>query len=109
MAENKNKEKPEYTCEPCNFKTLRHYDIESFYKSKLHERNGQPKTTKCNECDYNATTHWLVVKHKIVNHSTIEERQKQKYYCKICDVVFFSPLYRDAHLHSNKHKKYVHS
>ena len=98
------KTKTEYTCGPCNFKTTRHFDLERHYKSKLHERNGKAKTTKCDECDYNASTHWLVKKHKIFCHSTIEERQKQKYYCNICDVVFFSPLYRDKHLQSTKHK-----
>jgi hypothetical protein len=34
----------EYVCKPCKYKTLRSFDLERHYKSKLHERNGQPKT-----------------------------------------------------------------
>lgn len=64
------------------------YDLERHYKSKLHERNGKAKTTKCDEYDYSLITHWLIKKHKIAHHSIVEERQKQKYYCSICDVVF---------------------
>jgi hypothetical protein len=100
-----NKIKIEHVCEPCNFKTLRYFDLERHYKSKLHERNGVAKTKKCDECDYVATTHWLIKKHKITNHSTIEERQKQKYYCNMCDLVFFCPLYKEKHLQSARHIK----
>ena len=99
----------EYICEPCNYKTLRSYDLERHNKSKLHERNGQPKTRKCDECNYSAINHWLIKMHKIVNHSTLEERGKQKYYCAICDVVFFNPQYKEKHLQSAKHAKMSHN
>lgn len=102
LKNNINNKKSEYKCESCDFKTKRYYDLERHYKSKLHQRQGKPKTTKCDECDYVASTHWLIKKHKIVNHSSIEQRQKQKYYCDACDVVFFSPLYKDKHFQSGR-------
>ena len=98
-----------YICEPCKYKTLRAFDLEPHYKSKLHERNGQPKTKKCDECNYSAITHWLIKMHKIINHSTLEERKTQKYYCAICDVVFFNPQYKEKHLQSAKHTKMAHN
>lgn len=37
--------------------------------------------------------HWNLKMHKLTQHSTLEERTKSKYYCNICDLVFFSQLY----------------
>ena len=45
--------------------------------------------------------------HVIANHSTKEERSKQKYYCSYCDGVFFSPLYLDNHNKSIVHNNNV--
>ena len=38
-------------------------------------------------------------------HSTRDERAKNKYYCNICDTVFFCKLYMDKHTNGIKHKK----
>jgi hypothetical protein len=45
--------------------------------------------------------------HFLSNHSTKEERSKEKYYCSDCDMVFFSPSYMNAHMEGIKHKNYV--
>jgi hypothetical protein len=45
--------------------------------------------------------------HVIANHSSKEERSKQKYYCSYCDSVFFSPLYLDNHNKSIVHNNNV--
>ena len=36
-------------------------------------------------------------------NSTIEERKKQKYYCDVCDTVFFCKLYMETHMKEKKH------
>ncbi len=104
---NENIDKKEFICEICNYKSKRNFDLERHYKSQLHKRNGKPKENKCDLCIYIAQNHWTLKLHKISQHSTIEERQKQKYYCNICDVVFFSPLYKDKHISGSRHKKMV--
>jgi hypothetical protein len=40
----------------------------------------------------------------LTQHSPLEDRQKQKYYCDVCDYVFFSKLYLDKHLEGKHHK-----
>jgi hypothetical protein len=40
-------------------------------------------------------------------HSTKEEREKSKYYCKDCDQIFFCKLYLDKHTSGKKHKNVV--
>ena len=72
-------------------------------KSQKHERNGRKKTTKCDLCDYESNTHWNVKIHKLKIHASSEERAKQKYYCNICDVVFFCKTYQDKHLNGKVH------
>ena len=37
-------------------------------------------------------------------HATKEERSKHKYYCNICDYIFFSKLYLDKHTNGIVHK-----
>lgn len=95
----------EFICETCNYKTLRKFDLDRHMKSKFHERNGKPKEKNCKICNYVGTTHWTLKLHTISQHSTLEERKQQKYYCDVCDIVFFSPLYKDKHFTGNKHNK----
>jgi hypothetical protein len=45
--------------------------------------------------------------HVLKIHGTIEERSKQKYYCNVCDYVFFSKLYLDKHTNGIVHKNLV--
>ncbi len=73
--------------------------------SQKHLRNGQPKIHKCDVCDYECKELWNFKMHKLTQHSSKEERSKNKYYCDICDKVFFShTLFKEKHLNSIKHK-----
>ena len=45
--------------------------------------------------------------HMIINHSTKEERMKQKFYCIDCDQVFFCAQYKKTHDNSTKHKNLI--
>ena len=66
-------------------------------------RNGEKKTTKCNLCDYESNTHWNIKVHKLQIHASSEERQKCKFYCNICDYVFFCKIYLDKHMNGKIH------
>ena len=45
--------------------------------------------------------------HNLTYHSTIEERQQQKYYCNDCDQVFFCSLYMQKHMNGKMHKNLI--
>ena len=47
--------------------------------SAKHKRGGNKKSKKCEECDLEFFSHWNLKHHKLVTHSTKEEREKQKY------------------------------
>ena len=72
--------------------------------SKKHELGGLPKSTECDKCDYTCGSHWLLKRHLLTQHGTIDDRKKQKYYCDVCDYVFFTKLYLDNHLIGRNHK-----
>ena len=40
-------------------------------------------------------------------HSTQEERSKQKYYCVICDLIFISSMYKDKHMTGKRHANMI--
>ena len=93
----------ELHCNLCNYKTKLTADWMKHIKSQKHQRNGEKKTTKCDICEYESNTHWNIKIHKLKIHSTPEERAKQKYYCSLCDVVFFCKAYQDKHLNGKVH------
>ena len=62
---------------------------------------------KCEHCDYVARTNWNVKMHYYSAHSTKEERQQQKYYCAVCDNVFFCSAYYKKHISGKKHANQV--
>ena len=94
----------EYFCYLCNYKTTRCSDWCKHINSQKHKRDGQKKTTKCDLCDYESTSHWNINNHKLSCHSTLEERKIQKYYCDICDVVFLCNAYMKKHYEGKYHK-----
>ena len=95
-------------CKLCNYKTTRTNDWMKHINSQKHIRNGEKKTTKCDLCNYESNTHWNIKAHKLKIHATSEERSKHKYYCKLCDIIFFCKAYQDKHnagkVHQNKIK-----
>lgn len=101
-------ETKEIYCKLCNYKTIRTNDWMKHINSQKHNRNGEKKTTKCDLCNYESNTHWNIKAHKLKIHATTEERSKHKYYCKLCDIIFFCKAYQDKHnagkVHQNKIK-----
>ena len=94
----------EYFCFLCDYKTSRCSDWCKHINSQKHQRDGQKKPTKCDLCNYETSTFWNLSNHKISCHSTLEERKSQKYYCDICDVVFFCNAYMKKHYEGKYHK-----
>ena len=101
-----------YKCEFCSFYTNYASEWNKHTKSMKHQRNGKPKEKivdkyDCDNCDYKGNTHWNLKMHIITQHSTKEEREKQKYYCKVCDNVFFCSTYLTKHINGIVHKNKV--
>jgi hypothetical protein len=94
----------ELFCKACNYKTDRNYDWLKHIKSQKHQRNGEKKSTKCDLCEFESTSHWNVKAHKLQIHATPEERSQQKYYCGLCDYVFFCKQYLDKHTAGKHHQ-----
>ena len=91
-----------YFCEICNVGANTKTNWLMHIKTKRHLHGGLlPKT--CNICNSSFHNHWLLKQHYIINHATSEERDKCKYYCKICNMVFMSELYFDNHNIGKKH------
>ena len=58
----------------------------------------------CKNCDYSSNNHWNLKMHYFSAHATKEERSAQKYYCVICDNVFFCETYYNKHINGKRHK-----
>jgi hypothetical protein len=91
------KNEKELFCKLCNYKTNKNTQWLKHIETEKHKRNGEKKPTKCDECEYVTNTHWNVKAHKLQVHATPEERAKQKYYCNLCDLVFFCSAYKTKH------------
>jgi len=99
-----NKKKKEFFCHLCNYKTHNCNEWIKHNECKKHKRNGELLPKDCSICGYKGYTHWNLKMHMITNHSTLEERKTQRFYCSICDVVFFSQSYNDKHYAGKRHK-----
>ena len=95
-----------FNCNCCDFKCNFNSAWLTHLSSDKHLRLGQKKIHNCNSpnCYYTTTIYWNMRMHYITMHSSIEERKKSKYYCHICDKVFFAPLYLNKHNNGIKHK-----
>jgi hypothetical protein len=99
-----NNNKPKFYCETCNYGCNHNSVFIKHTKSDKHLRQGKKKTFNCDKCEYKTdTSHWNLKMHMISKHYTVEEKSKQKYYCSICDSVFFSPLFYKNHIKSILH------
>lgn len=83
-----------YNCKCCSFYSNYASESNKHINSMKHQRNGKPKEKKidifnCEKCKYKGNTHWNLKMHNITQHSTLEERSKQKYYCIDCDKLSF--------------------
>ena len=95
-----------YYCDTCNRGSNSNSDFLKHIKSKKHERGGL-KPKKCNICNYEYFNHWNLKQHILTQHSSIDERKKHRYYCEICDIVFFYKLYMEMHMKGKKHNNTI--
>jgi hypothetical protein len=99
-----NIEKKKFYCESCKYGCDNNSTYKKHISSQVHARGGQKKIYKCGSCEYMSTiSAWNYKMHFLAMHATKEERAKQKYYCSVCDAVFFSPLYQNNHNKSVSH------
>jgi hypothetical protein len=96
--------KEAFYCHLCEYKSSNCTNWLKHVRTQKHLRNGKPKSSKCNLCDYETSSHWNLKLHMLSQHSNKEEREKQKYYCEICDLVFFCNSYKNKHLNGKIHK-----
>jgi len=104
MTDNNNKK---YFCKFCNYSTDYPCDWIKHTDSDKHKRRGQKKTHNCSQCEYETKSKWNMDIHIMSVHSTKEQREISKYYCKECDQIFFCKLYLDKHISGKKHKNVV--
>jgi hypothetical protein len=102
MAENK-----KYSCIFCNYFTNFPSDWIKHTNSAKHQRQGKNKTHVCELCEYEAKSKWNMKLHNLAIHTPKEDREKMKYYCEVCDKVFFSKLYKDNHMKGIKHSNVI--
>ncbi len=90
-------------CELCDYGTQYASEWLKHVKSNKHKRGGLSKETKCDKCDYKTSEHWILKRHQISMHSILEERKMQKYYCVVCDYVFFTRKNLEKHTNGIHH------
>jgi hypothetical protein len=94
-------------CKLCDYSARSVSDWYIHISSNKHKRDGKKVSTECTMCSITFSNHWLVKKHYINHHATKEVRNKQKYYCSLCDIVFFAKKYHDNHFKGNRHKNHI--
>jgi KRAB domain-containing zinc finger protein len=103
-----------YNCEKCDY----HCNAESSWEihinttkhktGKKKQRCDYKEPYKCPECDYKTKNKTTLSQHKLNEHASKEEREKNfKYYCNMCDFGTFSIDSFEIHKESNKHKKRI--
>jgi hypothetical protein len=93
------------TCECCNFNALSKRHWIAHIETQKHNRNGKKRSelNVCDTCGYWCMYHYNMDIHKIIKHGTKEQRKSSPYYCKYCDMAFFSTLFEKKHFLSKKH------
>jgi hypothetical protein len=106
--------KYKYICEKCDYKCRFECEWKKHCETTLHKTGERKKKDnykengKCKDCEYTTTNTFLMKKHRLNEHATKEEREKEfKFYCSYCDVGAFSKETIETHYNTNKHKKFV--
>lgn len=102
----------EYNCVNCDFYTDikqlydRHINTNKHKNAGVITRNDKKYPEKCDQCNYKPTSNRSYIQHKLIYHSTKEEREKGfKFYCSNCDFGTYAKTFFDDHLNSEKHNK----
>jgi hypothetical protein len=108
------KEEYKFNCDKCNYKCKYESHWKNHLNTELH-LTGQRKTRsdvkepyKCEKCDYKTKNITTLKQHKLNEHSTREEREKEfKYFCSYCNFGTFSVDLFNKHNLTKKHKNFV--
>ncbi len=106
--------KSKYKCEKCNYNTNYKSSYDKHLRSVLHKtgerkERSDKKNKKCDVCGYICSTDKNLKNHKLVYHSTKEERkEKFKFYCDKCDYGNDCEILYKKHLDSKKHNMMIH-
>jgi hypothetical protein len=99
-----------YKCVQCEFytqiKTLyeKHLQTGKHITGKNSVRNDKKYPEKCEFCDYKPTNNRRYIQHKLIYHSTKEEKKdKFKFYCEKCNFGTYSEILYKKHTDSKKH------
>jgi hypothetical protein len=100
-------------CEKCNFfcnfqsQWKKHIETELHINGIKKKRSDYKENYKCINCVYETRNIILFKQHKLNEHSTKEEREKEfNFYCKFCDFGTFSSQIFNKHNNTSKHQKY---
>jgi hypothetical protein len=96
-----------YYCDFCKYTTDFPSDWIKHCDTIKHQRLGKKISHKCQNCDYETKSKWNLKLHIMATHTTQEEKEKLKFYCKVCDQVFFCKLYSDKHNTGKKHSNKI--
>ena len=102
-----------YTCDDCNYKCKYNCEWIKHCSTELHKtgirkkRSDKKSVLSCEKCPYNTKNIIMMKQHKLNEHSSKEQREKDfKFYCKYCDIGTFSKDIFEKHNMTNKHKNY---
>lgn len=103
-----------FICEKCDYKCRFESHWKNHINTELH-LTGQRKTRsdlkepfKCEKCDYKTKNLTTLKQHKLNEHASREEREKEfKYYCSCCNYGTFSIDLYNRHTKSKKHIKFL--
>ena len=97
----------QHTCEKCNFTAHRPAEWLIHIETNKHKQDGKPKSRICELCNITFANHWIQKMHMLKLHASQEDRAKSQYYCQVCDLIFFSPLFLDKHINGKIHLNLV--
>jgi hypothetical protein len=99
-----------YMCVQCEFYTNikpvyeKHLRTEKHKTGKRGTRCDKKYPEKCENCEYKPKSNRNYIQHKLIYHSTKEEKkEKFPYYCEKCNFGTYSELLYNKHNNSKKH------
>ena len=102
-----------FYCEKCNYgcniisRWEKHINTVLHITGKKKIRSDSKEINNCEYCDFQRKNIHQFKEYQLNYHSTKEEREKSKYYCKDCYQIFFSPNYFNKHNIGKKHHNQV--
>ena len=100
-----------YTCKRCEFNTDNKTSFGRHKLTRKHKKIDAPRIDKkmpdkCELCSYVPTSYQMYKHHKLIDHSTKENRKKDfTHYCDTCDFGTFNKRSYSVHLGSKIHQR----